>query len=103
MNYNMRVEIERVNGNFIVQVELSNAGRAKRNRLTATSLDDALAAVRDSYDVGMKEMEAFLNPPVAQVEPAPTVAAKDVQPATESKGAPKKAAAPTTKRKFAAA
>ena len=102
MNYNMRVEIERVNGVFIVQVEMSNAGRAKRNRVTAVTLEEALAAVTTSYEDGMKEMEAFLNPPLVVDIPAPVPAPKDVQPATPSKTAVKKAPAPT-KRKFAAA
>ena len=70
MNYNCRVEIERVNGKFVTQVEISNYGRAKRSRHSAETMDDALAIVAKAHNDGLAEIEAFLRPAPVAVEAA---------------------------------
>jgi len=70
MNYNCRVEIERVNGKFVVQFEISNYGRARRSRHSAETMGDVLAIVAKAHDDGLAEIEAFLRPAQAVAEPA---------------------------------
>lgn len=60
VNYNMKVEIERVNGVWVTQVEMANYGRARRITVRLEDLGEALKQVAEFHDENLTEMENFL-------------------------------------------
>jgi hypothetical protein len=75
INHNVRVEIERVNGNFVAQCEVSSCGRAKRTRKVSDTFVEAMEGVAVDYLAGLAEVISYsqASPPnLPSVEPVRT-------------------------------
>jgi hypothetical protein len=73
MNYNLRVSMERINGNVVTQLEVSSIGRARRRMITSPDFDAAMADLKLGHDALLEEIAAYNRP--APVEAPPEEAA----------------------------
>lgn len=59
MNYNARIQAERINGNFTAEVEVSGTGRNSRKHIVAETFDDLMAQIKDAHDSGVRQLEEY--------------------------------------------
>lgn len=62
MNYNLRVSMERINGNVVTQLEVSSIGRARRRMITSPDFDAAMADLKLGHDALLEEIAAYNRP-----------------------------------------
>ncbi|WP_298800132.1 hypothetical protein [uncultured Devosia sp.] len=81
MQHNSKVEIERVNGKYVSQIEVSSIGRAGRKRLVADTFHEALKQVAGAHDELLGHVETFHKAsqpaPVPVADENPKATAKD--------------------------
>lgn len=103
MHYNLRVEMERINGKVVTQIEVSGVGRCGRERLDSPDFDAALKDLKAAHDKLLGGVSDYHSNSHAPAAPAPAPKpVKDVQAApaaqTNAKAEPPKK---TVKRQFA--
>lgn len=110
MNYNLRIEVERVNGKFVAQVEVSGCGKCSRSRTVYSEFDEMMEGVADTYAQGIKAISAYNAPPPVEENAPEKVAATEDEPAPDTAAKTAKATNPKShapaekpeKRRFAA-
>lgn len=103
MNYNLRVEMERVNGKVVTQVEVSGVGRAGRERFDSPDFDSALVTLKETHDKLLGGVSQYHTNSQPAPDPAPEPKkVKDVQAAKPKAADPKKPDGVVAKAKAAA-
>lgn len=59
MHHNLKIEMERVNNQYVTQIELSTFGRCGRARLVADTFDQAMEQLQAKHDELLGSAEAF--------------------------------------------
>jgi len=86
MHHNLKIEMERVNNQYVTQIELSTFGRCGRGRLVTATFDGALEALKAKHDELLASAQAFH----AASQPAPNVTHPSEDPALQKAQAPHK-------------
>lgn len=61
MNYNFRLEMERVRNVFVSQVEVASVGIARRKRIESPDFDTAIKDVKKAHDDALAEVQAYFS------------------------------------------
>lgn len=83
MNYNLKVEMERINGNVVSNIEVSSAGLARRTRIVSADFDKALGDLKVKHGELLTQLETFHAPASAPAPETSPPAAKPKAKATE--------------------
>lgn len=102
MHYNLRVEMERINGKVVSQIEVSGVGRCGRERIDSPDFDAALKDLKAAHDKLLGSVTEYHTNSQPVQDPAPEPKkVKDVQAAPVNEAQSKAAAPKKTARKFA--
>lgn len=70
MHHNLKIEMERVNNQYVTQIELSTFGRCGRARLVSDSFDAAMELLQAKHDELLASAQAFhqgAQPPATNI------------------------------------
>lgn len=89
MHYNLKTEIERIRGEYVIQVEVSSVGRCRRQRIVSKTFEGALSDLRIAHDQMLSEVQAFedASKPAAAPASEPAVTALAEVAAAKAKNA----------------
>lgn len=93
MHQNLKIEIERINNQYVTQIELSTFGRCGRARLVSDTFDEALKVLKAKHDELLASAMAFhsgVSPATNITHPSEALVAQKAPKPPTAKKAPAK-------------